>query len=89
MDAPELVTPSPILPLRHLLPQGAPLAVTLALLRELTPFVSIISIRLLTRFLSKYFPDNYMDYSYDSCMTEFTAGQAARMVSQLATYRGI
>lgn len=30
-----------------------------------------------------------MDYTYDSCMTEFTAGQAARAQSQLATYRGI
>ncbi|KAI0042587.1 metalloprotease [Auriscalpium vulgare] len=32
---------------------------------------------------------NYMDYSYDSCMSEFTAGQIARFKSQLATYRGI
>ncbi|KAF4619258.1 hypothetical protein D9613_005392 [Agrocybe pediades] len=32
---------------------------------------------------------NYMDYSYDSCMTEFTAGQITRMNSQLATYRSI
>ncbi|KAH9482433.1 Extracellular metalloprotease [Psilocybe cubensis] len=32
---------------------------------------------------------NYMDYSYDSCMTEFTPGQTTRMNSQLATYRGI
>ncbi|KAG5644582.1 hypothetical protein DXG03_008156 [Asterophora parasitica] len=30
---------------------------------------------------------NFMDYSYDSCMTEFTPGQAARLRSQLATYR--
>ncbi|QRV79296.1 extracellular metalloprotease [Ceratobasidium sp. AG-Ba] len=32
---------------------------------------------------------NYMDYSYDSCMYEFTAGQIARLKSQVATYRGI
>ncbi|KAM3070215.1 hypothetical protein ACMFMG_010052 [Clarireedia jacksonii] len=30
---------------------------------------------------------NYMDYSYDSCMTEFTAGQATRMASMYSTYR--
>ncbi|KZW01054.1 zincin [Exidia glandulosa HHB12029] len=32
---------------------------------------------------------NYMDYSDDSCMTEFTAGQATRIKSQMSTYRGI
>ncbi|KAF8759619.1 Pregnancy-associated plasma protein-A [Rhizoctonia solani] len=32
---------------------------------------------------------NYMDYSYDSCMYEFTAGQITRLKSQIATYRGI
>ncbi|KAG8778190.1 hypothetical protein FRC12_025120 [Ceratobasidium sp. 428] len=32
---------------------------------------------------------NYMDYSYDSCMTEFTAGQVTRIKSQISTYRGI
>ncbi|KAF6762792.1 metalloprotease [Ephemerocybe angulata] len=32
---------------------------------------------------------NYMDYSYDSCMTEFTAGQITRLKSQIATYRGL
>ncbi|KAF8665726.1 hypothetical protein AX16_000174 [Volvariella volvacea WC 439] len=32
---------------------------------------------------------NYMDYSYDSCMTEFTPGQVTRLKSQILTYRGI
>ncbi|RXW11549.1 hypothetical protein EST38_g14306 [Candolleomyces aberdarensis] len=31
---------------------------------------------------------NYMDYSPDSCMTEFTPGQADRARSQLKLYRG-
>ncbi|KAG8903102.1 hypothetical protein FRC01_009327 [Tulasnella sp. 417] len=38
------------------------------------------------------FPDpvhNFMDYSYDSCMTEFTAGQIKRLKGQIATFRGI
>jgi hypothetical protein len=30
---------------------------------------------------------NYMDYSYDECYTEFTAGQAARMQDAWATWR--
>lgn len=31
---------------------------------------------------------NYMDYSYDDCYTEFTAGQASRAQSMWAAYRG-
>ena len=30
---------------------------------------------------------NYMDYSYDQCYTEFTAGQAARMQDAWLTFR--
>lgn len=32
---------------------------------------------------------NYMDYSDDSCMNNFTPGQITRLQSQLSTYRGI
>ncbi|CAE6410890.1 unnamed protein product [Rhizoctonia solani] len=32
---------------------------------------------------------NYMDYSSDTCRTEFTDGQITRIKSQIATYRGI
>ena len=31
---------------------------------------------------------NYMDYSYDSCYTEFTPGQSTRMNEMWAAYRG-
>ncbi|KAG8683603.1 hypothetical protein FRC09_015969 [Ceratobasidium sp. 395] len=32
---------------------------------------------------------NYMDYSYDACMNQFTPGQAKRIKQQIGTYRGI
>ncbi|KAK4054202.1 hypothetical protein OIV83_001228 [Microbotryomycetes sp. JL201] len=33
--------------------------------------------------------NNFMDYSYDSCMDSFSAGQATRMAAQVSQYRGI
>ncbi|KAJ7657624.1 metalloprotease [Mycena polygramma] len=32
---------------------------------------------------------NYMDYTDDSCYTQFTAGQITRLKSQMSTYRGV
>ncbi|KAI0347508.1 metalloprotease [Trametopsis cervina] len=32
---------------------------------------------------------NYMDYTYDSCMNQFTPGQITRLQGQLRTYRGL
>ncbi|RDB23276.1 hypothetical protein Hypma_009658 [Hypsizygus marmoreus] len=32
---------------------------------------------------------NFMDYTDDACMTEFTPGQTTRSKSQMATYRGV
>lgn len=31
--------------------------------------------------------NNYMDYSYDSCMNQFTPGQSLRMDQQIAAYK--
>jgi len=57
----------------------------------LTPFVSSISASPgnIEADGMYFLLDNYMDYSYDSCMTEFTPGQIARLTSQVATYRGL
>jgi Pregnancy-associated plasma protein-A len=33
--------------------------------------------------------ENFMDYSYDSCMYKFTTGQASRADAQCLTYRGL
>jgi hypothetical protein len=39
--------------------------------------------------LNLFLPDNYMDYSDDSCMTEFTPGQVDRLKLALSTYRSL
>lgn len=76
---------------RLLLPLVAPLIVIPAVVEVLTPSVSSISaLPGNIEADGMYFLlDNYMDYSYDSCMTEFTPGQITRLTSQLATYRGL
>ncbi|KAF8154261.1 Metalloprotease [Crassisporium funariophilum] len=33
--------------------------------------------------------ENFMDYSYDSCMTTFSPGQVVRLKDQIATYRDV
>lgn len=32
---------------------------------------------------------NYMDYTDDACMNNFTPGQATRLRNQISTYRNI
>jgi hypothetical protein len=56
----------------------------------LDPICEFLSHRCLERAtLTNNRIDNFMDYTYDSCMEEFTAGQAARIRQQLSIYRGI
>jgi hypothetical protein len=33
--------------------------------------------------------DNFMDYSYDSCLFDITKGQFARIQAQMKTYRNV
>lgn len=88
VDALSLVTQSLTHPLRDLPPAAAPSAATLAQVAALIPSVSQ-AIRCDKFLLIDLFPDNYMDYSYDACMTEFTPGQATRLKSQMRTYRDV
>ncbi len=89
MKSPTEETRLPTPPLRTRLLMGARLRATAA--REsldLTPSVSVV---LLLRILSFSIPivDNYMDYSYDVCLTEFSAGQIERLQEQMRVYRGV
>lgn len=58
-----------------------------------TPFVScpvIEFVNLKTVLIHDLlFADNFMDYTDDSCMTNFTKGQAKRIKAQLRTYRNV
>ena len=58
---------------------------------EKTPSVSIISRFLICGIYNDHGAlcvDNFMDYTIDECMYEFTPGQITRMKSQMNTYRG-
>ena len=48
-----------------------------------------LHINLVTDPLSSPAVQNYMDYSDDSCMNNFSPGQITRLQSQISTYRGI
>lgn len=92
MDVARLETQLPTPRLRRLLPLDVPLVVIPA-----AGEVSILFVRshsesegewsLTTAFY--YTVDNYMDYTDDACMTEFSTGQITRLRAQIALYRGI
>jgi hypothetical protein len=92
VDAPLQVTSSMILPLRL----SPPLAALLDAIPALTILVLIVS-RLLHLHSrnpvahNSSFPaiHNYMDYSDDSCLNNFTPGQIVRLRDQIAAFRGI
>jgi len=88
VDAVELVTSSPTHPPRHHPPPVVLLDAIRAAVEGWTQSVSCYQSN------KRFDPtcsisDNIMDYSNDSCMTDVTAGQIARIKSQVATYRGI
>lgn len=64
-------------------------ALTAAQAEVLTSLVSLSSPFVIWDLGLMMWTANYMDYTDDSCMDHFTAGQAARAVSQISTYRGI
>ena len=67
---------------------GKAVSSAISLKRTLIPSVRV-SLPYQTRCETDAASDNYMDYSSDGCMTEFTPGQADRMRLQLMFYRGI
>ncbi len=51
---------------------------------------SIVQLKSLLSLTRLFFnKDNFMDYTDDGCMTEFTEGQASRLRSQINAYRGL
>ena len=64
-------------------------AATLALRKVLIPFVSWMYNEKIFFKYSWNSLDNFMDYSDDSCMNNFTPNQAFRIKSQLITYRNV
>ena len=78
-----------ILLLRLPPPLAALLRVIPALARVSIVSQLLASLNLVTHPLSLPAVQNYMDYSDDSCMNNFTKGQIARLQSQISTYRGI
>lgn len=91
VDVLEVVTTSLIPLLKLPPPLAAPLHVIPALARAKIVSQLLVSSpwNFVTDPLSFSAVHNYMDYSDDSCMNNFTPGQITRLQSQISTYRGI